>query len=85
MEAIERQALRVVRLLGEEDAQRILAMTGAEQEYFLVDKSQLAHRLDLALCGRTLFGAKPPKGQEMEDHYYGNIKDRIMNFMRAVL
>ncbi len=84
MEAIERQALRVLRLLGDRDAQRVLAMTGAEQEYFIVDKQQLAQRLDLALCGRTLFGAKPPKGQEMEDHYYGNIKDRIMNFMRAV-
>ena len=84
MEAIERQALRVLRLLGDQEARRVLAMTGAEQEYFIVDKAQLAQRLDLALCGRTLFGAKPPKGQEMEDHYYGNIKDRIMNFMRAV-
>ena len=84
MEAIERQALRVLRLLGDTDARRVLAMTGAEQEYFIVDKSQLAQRLDLALCGRTLFGAKPPKGQEMDDHYYGNIKDRIMNYMRAV-
>ena len=84
MEAIERQALRILRLLGEQEAHRVLAMTGAEQEYFIVDKSQLAQRLDLALCGRTLFGAKPPKGQEMDDHYYGNIKDRIMNYMRAV-
>ena len=84
MEAIERQALRILRLLGDHDAHRVLAMTGAEQEYFIVDKEQLAQRLDLALCGRTLFGAKPPKGQEMDDHYYGNIKDRIMNYMRAV-
>ena len=84
MEAIERQALRVLRLLGDNEAQRVLAMTGAEQEYFIVDKAQLSQRLDLALCGRTLFGAKPAKGQEMDDHYYGNIKDRIMNYMRAV-
>ena len=84
MEAIDRQALRVLRLLGDNDAKRVMAMAGAEQEYFIVDKNTLAQRLDLTLCGRTLFGAKPPKGQELEDHYYGNIKDRIMNYMRAV-
>ncbi len=84
MEAINRQALRVLRLLGDTDARRVLAMAGAEQEYFLVDKQQLAQRLDLALCGRTLFGAKPAKGQELDDHYYGNIKERIMDYMRQV-
>ncbi len=84
MEAVCYHAFRVVNIFGGNDVGRVIAMAGAEQEYFLVDKKLFAQRMDLALCGRTLFGAKPTKGQELDDHYYGNIKDRVRDFMREV-
>ncbi len=82
MEALERQALRVLRLLGDQETRRVIPMAGAEQEYFIVDKKRFAQRPDLMMCGRTLFGAPPAKGQELDDHYYGNIKERIIDYMR---
>jgi glutamine synthetase len=82
MAAVSHQALRVLRALGNKTAQKITANIGAEQEYFLVDKELFAQRLDLIVAGRTLFGAPAPKGQEMEDHYFGQIKDRIADFMK---
>ena len=82
MEALERQTLRVLRLLGDHETRRVVPMAGAEQEYFLVDKALFARRPDLFTCGRTLFGAKPAKGQQLDDHYYGNIKERIIDYMR---
>lgn len=82
MEAINKEALRVLRLFGNTDATRVITTVGPEQEYFLVDKSLHDQREDLILTGRTLFGAKPPKGQEMEDHYFGTIKPRIKAFMK---
>ncbi len=81
MEAINRQAMRVVKLFGHEDVTRITTTVGAEQEYFLVDKDIFEKRKDLVFTGRTLFGAKPPKGQELDDHYFGAIKPRIKAFM----
>ncbi len=81
MEALSKQAVRILRLLGNTKATRVTTTVGPEQEYFIIDKSLYAKRLDLMLTGRTLFGAKPPKGQELEDHYFGNLKDRIANFM----
>ena len=84
MEALSKQAVRVAKLMGVEQVTRVIPMAGAEQEYFLVDKALFSKRLDLAMCGRTLFGAKPAKGQELDDHYYGNIKERVMDFMRQV-
>ena len=84
MEALDKQARRVVKFFGYPQAKKVVAMAGAEQEYFLVDKNLFSRRLDLAMCGRTLFGAKPAKGQEMDDHYYGNIKERVIDFMREL-
>ncbi len=84
MEALSEQSIRVLRLMGDSEARRVVAMAGAEQEYFLIDRELFNRRRDLVLCGRTLFGAKPSKGQEMEDHYYGNIKENVMDFMREV-
>lgn len=84
MESLNRQAIRVLRALGDQETQRVIPMAGAEQEYFLVDRNMFSQRQDLMLCGRTLFGAKPPKGQELDDHYYGNIKERVRDFMREV-
>ncbi len=81
MEALSKHGVRVAKALGLE-AERIISVAGAEQEYFLVDKELYSKRLDLMLCGRTLFGARTPKGQELDDHYYGNIKERVMDFMR---
>ncbi len=81
MEAISAQALRVVKLFGNEDVNRINITVGPEQEYFLVDRSVFEKRKDLIYTGRTLFGAKPPKGQELDDHYFGAIKPRIASFM----
>jgi len=83
MEVVSAQAARIDSLLGYQKG-RIIAMVGAEQEYFLVDHDLFSQREDLRLCGRTLFGAPAPKGQEMEDHYYGNIGDRIKSFMKEV-
>jgi glutamine synthetase len=82
MSAVSRQALRVLRTLGNKTSKKVTSTVGAEQEYFLVDKKFFAERLDLIVAGRTLFGAPAPKGQEMEDHYFGQIKDRIADFMK---
>ncbi|MDD2362559.1 MAG: glutamine synthetase III [Oscillospiraceae bacterium] len=81
MEAINKQAIRILKLFGNEDIGRVITTVGAEQEYFLIDKELFEKRKDLIFCGRTLFGAKPPKGQELEDHYFGTIKPRIKAFM----
>ncbi|MGI6337464.1 MAG: glutamine synthetase III [Eubacteriales bacterium] len=84
MEAIERQALRVLKLFGNEDVRRVYATVGPEQEYFLVDREVWKLRPDLRDCGRTLFGAKPSKGQEMDDHYYGAIAPRVAEYMKEL-
>ena len=82
MEALSEQALRVVRLFGNTEATRVTASVGAEQEYFLCDRKYYLQREDLILAGRTLFGAPAPKGQEMEDHYFGVIQERVGAFMK---
>ena len=82
MEVINQQALRILKLFGNTTATRVITTVGAEQEYFLIDKKLFDQRKDLVLTGRTLFGAKPPKGQELEDHYFGNIKKRVSDFMK---
>ncbi len=82
-EAVNEQAMRILRLFGTE-ARHVDANVGPEQEYFLVDKELFSHREDLVVCGRTLFGAKPPKGQELEDHYFGAIKPRVSAFMKEL-
>lgn len=84
MEALNIQALRVLRLLGDTTATRVTPTVGAEQEYFLIDKSQYDQRKDLIFTGRTLYGAMPPKGQEMDDHYFGTIKPRVQAFMKEL-
>lgn len=81
MDALNAQAIRILRLLGDKTTKRVTATVGPEQEYFIIDKKLYDQREDLILTGRTLFGAKAPKGQEMEDHYFGNIQDRIAAFM----
>ncbi len=82
MEVVNEQALRILRLFGNTKATRVTTTVGPEQEYFLIDKNLYDQREDLIMTGRTLFGAKPPKGQELEDHYFGNIKDRVSEFMK---
>ncbi len=82
MEALNRQALRVLKLFGNEEVTTVKTTVGPEQEYFLVDKEMFEKRKDLIYTGRTLFGAKPPKGQELEDHYFGVIKPRVQAFMK---
>jgi glutamine synthetase len=82
MEAVSKQSLRVLRALGNKRAKKVTATMGPEQEYFLIDKEWFDQRLDLIMTGRTLFGAPSPKGQELEDQYFGAIKDRISKFMR---
>ena len=82
IEAINRQAMRILRLFGHEDVTCIKTTLGPEQEYFLIDDQMYAARKDLLFTGRTLFGAKPPKGQELDDHYFGTIKPRVMAFMK---
>lgn len=84
MEAISKQAVRLLRLFGNTTATRVVTTVGPEQEYFIIDKKFYEKRLDLILAGRTLFGAAPPKGQEMEDHYFGSIKERIGAFMDEI-
>ncbi|MDL2207673.1 glutamine synthetase III [Desulfovibrio sp. OttesenSCG-928-M16] len=84
LEAVSTQALRVLRLFGNTTASKVNAMVGAEQEYFLVDSRYLALRSDLMLAGRTVYGAKPSKGQELEDHYFGSISPRVLAFMAEV-
>lgn len=82
MEALNRQALRILRLFGDKETIHVDTTVGPEQEYFLVDKKLYEERKDLVFCGRTLFGAKPPKGQELDDHYFGTIKTRVQAFMK---
>ena len=82
MEAVSRQALRILHLFGDDKTQRVTAQVGAEQEYFLIDKALYEKREDLKFCGRTLFGAKPPKGQELDDHYFGAIRPRVAAYMQ---
>ncbi len=80
-EALNKQALRVLRLFGDDEVSRVIATTGLEQEYFLIDKAAYEKRTDLIVCGRTLFGARAPKGQELDDYYFGSIKPRVLEFM----
>ncbi|MCL2024435.1 MAG: glutamine synthetase III [Coriobacteriia bacterium] len=82
MEVIDKQALRILRLFGNDTAQRVITTVGPEQEYFLVDKELYARRPDIRYSGRTLFGARAPKGQELDDHYFGSLKPRVSAFMR---
>lgn len=82
MEAIKKSAVRLLHLLGETDVKRISTTVGPEQEYFLIDKGLYNKRIDLKFTGRTLFGAKPPKGQELDDHYFGAIKPRVVEYMK---
>ena len=81
MEALNRQALRVLKLFGNEDVKRVSTSVGPEQEYFLVPKAMYEQRKDLIYTGRTLFGAKPPKGQELSDHYFGSIAPKVAEYM----
>ena len=81
MQALNKQAMRVLRLFGNEDVKCVRPCVGPEQEYFLIDKTMYEKRKDLVFCGRTLFGAKPPKGQELDDHYFGAIKPRVEAYM----
>ena len=82
MDAVNKQALRILRLFGDTETQKVIPQVGPEQEYFLIDKELYLQREDLRLCGRTLFGAKPPKGQELEDHYFGSIRPRVSAYMK---
>ena len=84
MEAINVQALRLIRLFGNTTSKRVTPSVGPEQEYFIVDREKYLQRKDLIFTGRTLFGAMPPKGQEMDDHYFGSIRERIASYMRDV-
>lgn len=84
MQALSKQALRILRLFGNHEAKRVLSSVGPEQEYFLIDRDIYLKRPDLMYCGRTLFGARPPKGQELEDHYFGSIKQRVLAYMREL-
>ena len=84
MEAINEQALRLLRLFGNTTSTKVTPSVGAEQEYFLIDREKYLQRKDLIFTGRTLFGAMPPKGQEMDDHYFGAIRERVAAYMRDV-
>ena len=84
MQAIDKQALRILRLFGNTTAKRVVPSVGSEQEYFMVDRDKYLQRKDLIYAGRTLFGAMPPKGQELDDHYFGAIRERIAAYMRDV-
>ncbi len=84
MEVISNEAMRLLHAFGNTTSKRVLVTVGAEQEYFLVDREAYEKRLDLKICGRTLLGAKPPKGQEMEDHYFGRIRIRIADYMHQL-
>ncbi|HET6575111.1 MAG TPA: glutamine synthetase III [Fimbriiglobus sp.] len=84
MEALSAQALRILKLFGHTDVKKVFTTVGPEQEYFLIDKNFFYTRPDLINCGRTLFGAKPPKGQEMEDQYFGTIPERVLAYMAEV-
>jgi len=82
MEEVSREALRILRLFGDTETKRVITCVGAEQEYFLLPRNLYSQREDLRLTGRTLFGAQPPKGQELDDHYFGTIRTRVSAFMR---
>lgn len=82
IEEVSREAVRILRLFGDKETKQVRVSVGAEQEYFLIPRSIYAQREDLRLTGRTLFGAQPPKGQELDDHYFGTIRTRVSNFMR---
>lgn len=84
MQAINTQALRILRLFGNTTTKRVIPSVGAEQEYFIVDREKYLQRKDLIYAGRTLFGAMPPKGQELEDHYFGSIRERIASYMNDI-
>ena len=84
MEAINKQAVRILKLFGKENVTRVLSTVGPEQEYFLIDKEMFEKRKDLIYCGRTLFGTPAPKGQELEDHYFGQIKPRVSAYMKEL-
>jgi glutamine synthetase len=84
MDALSRTAIRALGLLGEQDAQRVFTTVGAEQEYFLIDEQYYYERPDLVTTGRTLFGAKPPKGHELDEHYFGSIPERVLAYMLEV-
>ena len=84
MEALDKQAMRILRLFGNNAARRVITTVGPEQEYFLVDKQVYLQRPDLVHTGRTLFGARPPKGQELDDHYFGTLKPRVSAFMKEL-
>ena len=84
MEALNKTAVRLLNLLEYDDVTRVITTVGPEQEYFLIDKKLYEKRMDLKFCNRTLFGARPPKGQEMEDHYFGSIKPRVAEFMKEL-
>jgi len=81
MDALSKSAIRALRLLGDEQSERVFTTVGAEQEYFLIDEQYFFERPDLQMTGRTLFGAKPPKGHELDDHYFGSIPERVLAFM----
>ncbi len=81
MDALSKSAIRALKLLGDEESARVFTTVGPEQEYFLVDEQYYYERPDLVICGRTLFGAKPPKGHELDEHYFGSIPERILAFM----
>ena len=82
VEEVSREAVRILRLFGDQETQRVICCVGAEQEYFLLPRDMYAKREDLRLTGRTLFGAMPPKGQELDDHYFGTIRTRVSSFMK---
>ncbi len=82
MDEVSRQAIRILRLFGDTETKRVTASVGPEQEYFLIDKELYSKREDLRMTGRTLFGAKPPRGQELEDHYFGAIRPRVAAYMK---
>ena len=84
MHVLDKECIRILRLFGNTEAKHVIPQVGPEQEYFLIDKKMYELREDLKLCGRTLFGARPSKGQELDDHYYGAIKPRVASFMREL-
>ncbi|MCH5278385.1 MAG: glutamine synthetase III [Christensenellaceae bacterium] len=84
MDALNTQALRILRLLGDNETRNVVASVGAEQEYFIIDKSYFDKRIDLIYCGRTLIGAPSPKGQELDDHYFGSINPKVKAFMQEL-
>ena len=84
IDEVSRQAIRILRLFGETDVKHVIPQVGPEQEYFLVDKQMYAQRMDLRMTGRTLFGAKPPRGQDLDDHYFGAIKPRVAAYMKEL-